>query len=186
MIRILTRAAALAIAAALLFALQQTTPGYSEITGPITQHGVAGTSIVARGFTLRVERVVLAERLRWQSFGRSYDRDTGGLWAVAIVEAQGTPATTAIGGATWLAASGLRFEASQRTEPARGFLRGKRLEPGLPQRGLLIFEIGRDAARGGTLLVSEARWPRLDTQLRIALPDDRIEQAETLDLDTLK
>ena len=62
MIRILTRAAALAIAAALLFALQQTTPGYSEITGPITQHGVAGTSIVARGFTLRVERVVLAEK----------------------------------------------------------------------------------------------------------------------------
>ena len=45
---------------------------------------------------------------------------------------------------------------------------------------------GRDTARGAALLVSESRWPRLDTQLRIALPDDRIEQAETLDLDTLK
>lgn len=186
MIRFLARAAALAITALILFALQQTTPGYSEITGPITQRGVAGTAIAGRGFTLRVEKVVLAERLRWQAFGRSYDRDTGGLWAVAIVEAEGTPATTALSGATWLAASGLRFEASQRAEQARGFLRGKRLEPGLPQRGLLIFEIGRDAARGGALLVSEARWPRLDTQLRIALPDDRIEQAETLDLDTLE
>ncbi|MCR4519868.1 MULTISPECIES: hypothetical protein [Bosea] len=186
MIRILARVIALAIAALLLFALQQTTPGYSEITGPIRQHGIAGTSIVTRSFTLRVEKVVLAERLRWQSFGRSYDRNTGGLWAVALVEAEGTPATMALNGATWLAASGLRFEASQRAEQAPGFLRGKRLEPGLPQRGLLIFEVGRDAARGGTLLVSEARWPRLDTQLRIALPDDRIEQAETLDLDTLK
>ena len=186
MIRILTRVVALAIAALLLFALQQTTPGYSEITGPITQQGVAGTRINARSFTLRVEKVILAERLRWQAFGRSYDRDTGGLWAVALVEAEGTPSTATLGGAVWQAASGLRFEASQRAEQARGFLRGKRLEPGLPQRGLLIFEIGRDAARGGALLVSESRWPRLDTQLRIALPDDRIEQAETLDLDTLK
>lgn len=185
MIRFLTRTAALAIAALILFALQQTTPGYSEITGPITQNGVAGTVIHARGFTLRVEKVVLAERLRWQAFGRSYDRDTGGLWAVAVVDAEGTPATTALNGATWQAASGLRFEASQRAESARGFLRGKRLEPGLPQRGLLIFEIGRDTARGGALLVSMSRWPRLDTQLRITLPDERIEQAETLDLDTL-
>lgn len=186
MIRALARVAALAIAALLLFALQQTTPGYSEITGPITQHSRAGATAAARGFTLRVEKVVLAERLRWRAFGRSYDRDTGGLWAVAMVEAEGTPATTALNGATWLAASGLRFEASQRAESAGGFLRGKRLEPGLPQRGLLIFEIGRGAAHGGALLVSEARWPRLDTQLRVALPDDRIEQAETLDLDTLK
>lgn len=185
MIRALARVTALAMAALILFALQQTTPGYSEITGPITQHSVAGTTTNARGFSLRVEKVVLAERLRWQAFGRSYDRDTGGLWAVAVVEAEGTPATTALSGATWLAASGLRFEASQRAESARGFLRGKRLEPGLPQRGLLIFEIGRDAARGGALLVSQARWPRLDTQLRIWIPDERIEQAETLDLETL-
>lgn len=185
MIRVLARVAALAVAALILFALQQTTPGYSEITGPITQHGLAGTTIAGRGFTLRFEKVVLAERLRWQSFGRSYDRDTGGLWAVAVVEAEGTPATTALSGATWQAASGLRFEASQRTESVRGFLRGKRLEPGLPQRGLLIFEIGRDAARNGALLVSMSRWPRLDTQLRIPIPDERIEQAETLDLETL-
>lgn len=185
MIRALARVAALAVAALILFALQQTTPGYSEITGPITQNGITGKAIAGRGFTLRVEKVVLAERLRWLSFGRSYDRDTGGLWAVAVVEAEGTPATTALGGATWQAASGLRFEASQRAEQAPGFLRGKRLEPGLPQRGLLIFEIGRDAARGGALLVSMSRWPRLDTQLRIPIPDERIEQAETLDLETL-
>jgi hypothetical protein len=49
----------------------------------------------------------------------------------------------------------------------------------------MVFEIGRDAARNGALLVSMSRWPRLDTQLRIPIPDERIEQAETLDLDTL-
>lgn len=186
MIDFLARAVALAVAALLLFALQQTTPGYSEITGPIRQAGIAGVTATARGFTVRVEKIMLAERLRWQSLSRSYERSTDGIWAVAIMTAEGKPGTTSLNGAIWQAASGLRFDASPRVGAFRGLLNGARLEPGLPQRGLLIFEIGRDAARGGALLVSEARWPRLDTQLRIALPDDHIEQAEMLDLDTLK
>lgn len=185
MIRSLARLAALLVTAGLLFAMQRSTPGYSEITGPIAQNGSAGTVVTGRGFKLRVEKIVLAERLRWQSLGRSYERDTGGLWAVAVVAAEGTPATAALSGAIWEATSGLRFDASPRAAPFRGLLPGMRLDPGLARRGLMVFEIGRDAARGGVLLVSMSRWPRLDTQLRIALPDERIEQAETLDLDTL-
>jgi len=184
-IRALARIVAVFAAAGLLYAMQRTTPGYSEITGPITQSGKVGEVANARGFRLRVEKVVLAERLRWQSLGRSYERDTGGLWAVAVVAAEGTPDTTALSGAIWQAASGLRFDASPRAAPFRGLLPGMRLEPGLARRGLLVFEIGRESARDGALLVSMARWPRLDAQLRIPLPDERIEQAEALDLDAL-
>ena len=66
MIRFLARAAALAVAALILFALQQTTPGYSEITGPIRQAGIAGETATARGFTVRIEKIVLAEAERHQ------------------------------------------------------------------------------------------------------------------------
>ena len=185
MIRSLARAAAILLAAALLLAMQRTTPGYSEITGPITQNGVAGKIVTARGFKLRVEKVILAEKLRWQSLGRSYERDTGGVWAVAVVAAEGTPASTTLAGGIWQSESGLRFDASPRASPFRGLLAEARLEPGLARRGLMVFEIGRDAARNGALLVSMSRWPRLDAQLRIPISDEHIEQAETLDLDTL-
>lgn len=185
MIRGLARLVAILVTAGLLFAMQRTTPSYSEITGPIAQNGLAGTVATGRGFKLRVEKLILAERLRWHSFGRSYERDTGGLWAVAVAAAEGTPATMALAGATWQTPSGLRFDASPRAAPFPGLLPGMRLEPGLARRGLIVFEIGREAAHGGALLVSISRWPRLDTQLRIALPHERIEQAETLDLDTL-
>ena len=183
MIRSLARVAAVVAAAMLLFAMQRTTPGYSEITGPIAQHGTVGTVITARGFKLRVEKIILAEKLRWQSLGRAYERDTDGVWAVAVVIAEGTPASTTLAGATWQAASGLLFDASPRASPFRGLLADARLEPGLARRGLMVFEIGRGATRNGALLVSRSRWPRLDTQLRIPIPDARIEQAVTRALD---
>jgi hypothetical protein len=184
-IRLLARTLAVLVTAGLLYAMQRTTPGYSEITGPIVQNAGFDTVAAARGFRLRVEKVVLAEKLRWKAFGRSYERDSGGLWAVVVATVEAGPGAAAIHGAIWQSASGLRFRASPRASQFRSQLDGNRLEPGLARRGLLIFEIGRDEARGAALLISQARFPRLDSQLRIALPDDRIEQADTLDLDAM-
>ena len=185
MIRFLARALAVLVTAGLLYAMQRATPGYSEITGPIVQNAGFGTVAIARSFKLRVEKVILAEKLRWQAFGRSYERDSGGLWVVVVAAAEGAPASATLGGAIWQSTSGLRFDISSRVSQPRNLLNGNRLEPGLARRGLLIFEIGRDETRGAALLVSEARFPRLDSQLRVALPDDKIEHAETLVLDTM-
>jgi len=185
MSRLILRAAALLAAAALLYALQRTTPGYTEITGPIVQKASFGKVEIARSFRLRAEKVILADRLRWQSFGRSYERDTGGRWAVVVAAAEGTPETMTLTGVAWRSASGLRFEPSPRVPLFGALLNGNRLEPGLARRGLVIFEIGRDEAQGAVLQVSEARWPRLDTQLQLPGPQDAIEQAGTLDLDHL-
>ena len=110
MIRFLARALAILVTVGLLYAMQRTTPGYSEITGPIVQNAGFGTVAIARSFKLRVEKVILAEKLRWQAFGRSYERDSGGLWAVVVAAAEGAPASATLGGAIWQSASGLRFE----------------------------------------------------------------------------
>lgn len=185
MIRLIARLAGIAIAAALLLAMQRTTPGYSEITGPIPVSGAMGETIAARSFAFQADKLILAERLRWRAFGRDVERDSSGLWAVVVAEMEGRPASVTVSGALWQGASGRRFTPSQRLSNAPRLLGANRLEPGLPQRGLLIFEIPREEANDATLLVSQARWPRLDSEIRMPLSRDRTESAETLDLNGL-
>ncbi|TCR67589.1 hypothetical protein [Bosea sp. BK604] len=185
MIRLLTRLAGIVIAAALLFAMQRTTPGYSEITGPIPVSGAMGQSIAARGFSFRADKLILADRIRWRAYGRDIERDSSGLWAVVVAEMEGRPASVTANGALWRSASGRRYTPSQRLATAPRQLGANRLEPGLPQRGLLIFEIPREEADDATLLVSLIRWPRLDSEIRMPLARDRTESTDVLDLDGL-
>lgn len=173
------------VTAALLYGMQRTTPGYTEITGPIARRGEFGQIVKARSFAIRIEKVMLADSLRWQAFGRSYERQTGGRWAVVVATAESTGQTETLAGAVWRSDSGLRFEPSQRVASLQGSLNSIRLEPGLPRRGVLAFEIGRNESRNAELLISADRWPRLDTRLEIALPASEMEQASTLNLDTV-
>lgn len=183
MIRFLARAAAVLAVALLLLAMQRTTPGYTEITGPIVKSGTVGSPVEARSFRARVSKVVLAERLVWQARGASVERSTTGLWAVVVARLEADPVTTSVAGALWQGPGGLLFEASQRVAGAPGLLTAERLEPGLPRDGILVFEVARQEARGATLLLSQNRWPRLDSQLAIAIPPAAVETAETLALD---
>lgn len=182
MIRAIARLAGVALAALLLLAMQRTTPGYSEITGPLSVHGAMGETVAARSFTMRAEKVILAETIRWRAYGRDHERSSAGRWAVVIVQMEAMPQSATVLGASWSAPSGRIFAASARTQGAPSLLVGNRLEPGLPKRGILIFELPREDIAGGTLLVSAARFPRLDSQLHIPLTPDRLENADALDL----
>lgn len=185
MIRLAARLAGIVIAAALLFAMQRTTPGYTEITGPIPVSGAMGETIATRSFAFRAEKLILAERIRWRAYGRDVERDSSGLWAVVIAEMEGRPASVTVSGALWQGASGRRFSPSERLSNVPRLLGANRSEPGLPQRGFLIFEIPREEANDATLLVSLTRWPRLDSEIRMPLSRDRTESTEALDLNGL-
>ncbi|WP_439499840.1 hypothetical protein [Bosea sp. (in: a-proteobacteria)] len=183
--RFLLQCAAVIAAAGLLFWMQRTTPGYAEITGPIPLAGKPGETVEARSFAVKVEKLVLAEKLRYRAYGRDLERDTSGIWAVVVASLEGRPESTTIGGAMLRSASGLRYEASRRVQGAPRQLGSDRLEPGLARRGIFVFELPRDEAQGVTLQLAPGRWPRLDTLVEIAIPREAAEQAETLDLKAL-
>lgn len=182
---IFARLGALVLAALLLAGMQRYTPGYAEITGPIPLRGTLGETLAGRTFTVRVDHVLLAEKLRFRAYGREVERDTGGVFALVIARLEAQPASVAIGGPIWRSAQGVRFVASPRVQGAPRLLGADRLEPGLPQRGVFIFEIPREAAAGATLLVAASRWPRLDTQAEIALPATQAAPAPLIDLGEL-
>lgn len=161
---------ALVLAAMLLVGMQRYTPGYAEITGPIPLNGSLSETLTGRGFTVRADKVLLAEKLRFKAYGREVERDTGGVFALVIARLEAQPASINVGSAIWRSAQGARFVASPRFQGAPRLLGTDRLEPGLPQRGIFIFELPREAVEGATLLVAASRWPRLDTQAEITLP----------------
>lgn len=185
MIRLLARATALVVAAGLLLLMQRTTPGYSEITGPIPISGTIGETVTTRSFSVRAHRLFLAERLVWRRFDRVVERDTSGLWAVVVTDIEALGASVAVGGAMWRGPDGLRFEANRRVSGAPRLLSGDRLEPGLPRRGVIVFEIPRGQERGATVQLSLTRWPRLDSRADLAMPADPGEVAAVIDLDAL-
>lgn len=175
----------LVLAAVLLAGMQRYTPGYAEITGPIPLKGNLGETLAGRGFSVRADKVLLAEKLRFKAYGREVERDTGGVFALVIARLEAQPASITIGSAIWRSAQGVRFVTSPRVQGVPRLLGTDRLEPGLPQRGLFIFEVPREAVAGATLLVASSRWPRLDTQVEIALPAKPDIPAPLIDLGEL-
>lgn len=176
---------ALVLAAVLLAGMQRYTPGYAEITGPIPLKGDLGETLTGRGFTVRADKVLLAEKLRFKAYGREVERDTGGVFALVIARLEAQPASINVGSAIWRSAQGARFVTSPRMQGAPRLLGTDRLEPGLPQRGVFIFEVSREAVAGATLLVAASRWPRLDTQTEIVLPATLGAPAPLIDLSEL-
>lgn len=176
---------ALAVAAMLLAGMQRYTPGYAEITGPIPLRGDLGETLAGRGFTVRADKVLLAQKLRFKAYGREVERDTGGVFALVIARLEAQPSSINVGSAIWRSAQGARFVASPRFQGAPRLLGTDRLEPGLPRRGIFIFELPREAVAGATLLVAASRWPRLDTQAEIALPATLGAAAPLIDLSEL-
>jgi hypothetical protein len=182
---VLAKLGALMLAAMLLVGMQRYTPGYAEITGPIPLKGDLGETLTGRGFTVRADKVLLAEKLRFKAYGREVERDTAGVFALVIARLEAQPASINVSSAIWRSAQRARFVASPRFQGAPRLLGTDRLEPGLPQRGIFVFEVPREAVAGATLLVAASRWPRLDTQAEIALPATLGTPAPLIDLGEL-
>jgi hypothetical protein len=185
MIRRLAQLAALVVTAILLIAMQQTTPSFDTLTGPIPISGVSGETVVARSFTVRVDRVEFARQLRFGNPGFEQTRDTGGVWAVVTATLAARDATVTVAGGEWEGPTGTRYSPSGRLSGGLPLVSLQTLQPGLPVRGWFIFEMPADQMQGATLRVSQARFPRFDSLVRIGLDrtDGRpLQIRDTLDL----
>jgi len=172
---------------AALAALRATTPSYVRITGPIAVAGTPAKAVPAGNLVVETGTPRLARTLRFKANGKVETRDSGGVWLVVPVRSQAERTTARVQGAVWETADGRRYTASSRVVSADAVLSPvKTLQPGLQRRDLLVFELPAGAPPGGTLLLSEDRYPRLAAQARIPYPATALETPATvLDLDEL-
>jgi hypothetical protein len=168
MIRKLVTVFGLIFAVALLYGVQKTMPTYGNITSPIAVSGKAGEKLSARNFDVTVKSIRLAREIKLNRFGRDRLYSTSGVWALVEVEAAARDETVTLTSAAWLGHDGARYNASERLSGAPGALAEQRLEPGLPQRALLIFEFPESEIRDGTILVARTPFQPLDSELNIA------------------
>lgn len=163
--------AVVVIGGALLALLRWTTPGYAVLTGPIETVGRQGAPVEGADFTFKVDKLILSELLVFPRYGKKVERGTGGLWAVVAAEASARRGTLLLGGVAIRGASGRIYEQSTRVDGTPQLLAGRELQPGLLQRGLLVFELPADEIKGAELLVSRDFSPRLSSQLAVALDE---------------
>jgi hypothetical protein len=152
-----------------LYVLQKSLPTYGDITSPIAISGKVGEKLSARNFELTVTQLRFARTVKLAAFGSERSYGTSGIWALVEAEAAARNETVALTSATWLGADGLRYLASERVGNAPGLLGRQRLEPGLPQRVLMIFEFPESEVSKGTLLVARSPFQPLDNELHIAM-----------------
>jgi hypothetical protein len=165
-----------AFAAAVLYGLQRTTPGYGEITSPIPVAGKLGQRVDASAFAIGIVKVHLARAVTTKSVGRTRTFTTTGVWVLVEGAAEARSETLTLTSAEWLGPNGVRYALSQRLSATAGMLPSQRLEPGLPRPVLMAFEIPESQVAGGTLLIARSAFTPLDEQARIEMigvrPDD--------------
>lgn len=152
-----------------LYVLQKSLPTYGDITRPIGVLGKTGTKVAARNFEIKVTQLRFARNIKLTAFGNEHSYGTSGIWAIVEAEAAARNETVTVMSAVWLGADGLRYLASERISNAPALLARQPLEPGLPQRVLMIFEFPESEMTRGTLLVARFPFQPLDDELRIAM-----------------
>jgi hypothetical protein len=157
------------LAAAVLYGLQRTTPGYGEITAPRPVAGKLGHRLEARAFAIDVAKVQLARTITTKSAARDGTFTTTGVWMLVEGTAEALTESLTLSSAEWLGPNGVRYAMSQRLSSLPGMLPGQRLEPGLPTPVLMAFEIPEGQVAGGTLLIARSAWAPLAEQARIAM-----------------
>lgn len=152
-----------------LYVLQKSLPTYGDITSPIAVSGRAGEKLAARNFELTVTQLRFARNIKLTAFGNERSYGTSGIWAIVEAEAAARNETVTLMSATWLGTDGLRYLASERISNAPALLGRQQLEPGLPQRVLMIFEFPESEMNKGTLLVARYPFQPLDNELHITM-----------------
>jgi hypothetical protein len=158
-----------ALAAAVLYGMQRTTPGYGEITSPRPVSGKLGHRLEARAFAIDIVRVQLARTVATKGASRDGSFTTSGVWVLVEGTAEALTESLTLLSAEWLGPNGVRYAMSQRLSSLPGMLPGQRLEPGLPMPVLMAFEIPEGQVADGTLLIARSAWAPLAEQARIEL-----------------
>ena len=150
------------------YGLQIAKPHYGDLIGPIPARGKLDDTVVGRAFEVHAEKVEFARSLKVDQFGQSKVLTTGGVWAVVTVEFAARARSTVISVASWQGPTGLTYDQTERLSFMNGLL-PVAIDPGLPRKARLIFEVRPDEANNATLLISERLVAALDSQAEISL-----------------
>jgi hypothetical protein len=150
------------------YGLQISKPHYGDLIGPIPARGKLGDTIVGRAFEVHAEKVEFARKLKVDQFGQQKVLTTGGVWAVVSVDFAARSESTVVSTASWRGPAGLTYDQTERLSFMNGLL-PVAIDPGLPRKARLIFEVRPDETSNATLLVSEKLVAALDSQAEIAL-----------------
>lgn len=170
--RLVANILAVCLAVALLYGMQQTKPHYMDLTGPIPVYGKMHDEVRTRRFDVTLDQVEFARALTFTQYGQSKTLTTSGLWAIATVDLAATDASTTVIAATWQGPTGLRYQRSDRLGTLASMM-PPMLEPGMPQKVRIVFEIIPDQVNGATFVLANRLAPRLDSEARIAIDDFR-------------
>jgi len=158
----------LLVAVVFCYGLQISKPHYGDLIGPIPARGKLGDTVVGRAFEVHAEKVEFARKLKVDQFGQQKVLTTGGVWAVVTVAFAARAESTVISVASWRGPTGLIYDQTERLSFMNGLL-PVAVDPGLPKKARLIFEVRPDEVSNATLLVSEKLVAALDSQAEISL-----------------
>ncbi|KUM26585.1 hypothetical protein AU467_20860 [Mesorhizobium loti] len=156
------------VAVSLCYGLQVSKPHYGDLIGPIPARGKLGDTVVGRSFEVRAEKAEFARNLKVDRYGETRILTTGGIWAVVTVEFAARAQSTTVAVASWRGPTGLIYDQTERLSFTDGLL-PVAIDPGLPKKARLIFELRPDEASDATLLISEKLMSALDSQAEISI-----------------
>ena len=168
MMRRLANLVLLLVAVAFCYGLQTSKPHYGELIGPIPIRGKVGETIVGRSFEVRAEKLEFARKLKTDRFGETKVLTTGGVWAVVTVEFAARAASTTVAVASWRGPTGLTYDHTERLSFVSGLL-PVTIDPGLPRKARLIFEMRPEEVGNATVLISSKLMAALDSQAEISI-----------------
>jgi hypothetical protein len=173
MIRRTGNVVALCLAVAVCYGMQRSKPHYAALIGPMPAYGQMRETVETRRFDVRVDQIVFVRRLKVDQFGKQKMLTSGGIWAIVSADFAARDRSTTIASAVWKGPTGLRYMPTERL-PFGPLLPPHLVDPGLPKRGLFVFEVPADQVEGATLLISSARYSALDSEARIMLDDVKL------------
>jgi hypothetical protein len=169
MMRRLANLVLLLVAVAFCYGLQISKPHYADLIGPIPVRGKVGDTIVGRSFEVRAEKLEFARKLKTDRFGETKVLTTGGVWAVVTVEFAATERSTSVAVASWRGPSGLTYDHTERLSFVNNGFLPVTVDPGLPRKARLVFEVSPEEVGNATVLVSSKLLAALDSQAEISL-----------------
>lgn len=169
MMRRLANLVLLLVAVAFCYGLQISKPHYADLIGPIPVRGKVGDTVIGRSFEVRAEKLEFARKLKTDRFGETKLLTTGGVWAVVTVEFAARAASTTVAVASWRGPTGLIYDHTERLSFINNGFLPVTVDPGLPRKARLIFEMRPEDAGDATVLISSKLMAALDSQAEISI-----------------
>lgn len=169
MMRRLANLVLLLVAVAFCYGLQISKPHYADLIGPIPVRGKVGDTIVGRSFEVRAEKLEFARKLKTDRFGETKVLTTGGVWAVVTVAFAARAESTSVAVASWRGPTGLTYDHTERLSFINNGFLPVTVDPGLPRKARLVFEVSPEEVGNATVLISSKLMAALDSQAEISI-----------------